>query len=66
MLRNRVKRRLREIFRLNRSTLPGGWDVVLNPRPAVAAVPLERLRRELLRLFPNHRAQPTGPIGEVR
>jgi len=66
VLRNRVKRRLREIFRLNRSTLSGGWDIVLNPRPTVAAVPLERLRREVLRLFPDHPAPPTGPIGEVR
>lgn len=66
VLRNRVKRRLRELFRLNRSTLPGGWDIVLNPRPAVAEVPLERLRREVLRLFPDQAAQPTGPAREVR
>ncbi len=53
VVRNRMKRRLREVFRLNRPTIPGGWDVVLNPRPAVARVPFKSLAREILRLFPN-------------
>lgn len=52
VLRNRIKRRLREIFRLHRQELPGGWDIVLNPRPAAATVAYPSLERELLRLFP--------------
>ncbi|HET9177044.1 MAG TPA: ribonuclease P protein component [Terriglobia bacterium] len=52
VLRNRIKRRVREIFRLNRKELPGGWDIVLNPRPAAAKVAYSALERELLRLFP--------------
>lgn len=50
--RNRVRRRLREIFRRNRSGLPRGWDVVLNPRSKVLGVPFGTLEREVLRLFP--------------
>ncbi len=53
VLRNRVKRRLREVFRLNRSTIPGGWDMVINPRAEVAKIPFESLVREILRLFPS-------------
>lgn len=63
-LRNRVKRRLREVFRLNRSSLAGGWDVVLNPRPAVARVPFEGLKREILRLFPSQ--PPPPPVKELQ
>jgi len=57
VLRNRMKRRLREVFRLHRLALPGGWDIVVNPRPATAEVPFETLAKELLRIFPK---QPPG------
>ncbi len=53
VLRNRLKRRVREIFRQRRSTLPAGWDILVNPREAMARVPFETLQRELLRLFPS-------------
>jgi ribonuclease P protein component len=64
VLRNRVKRRLREVFRLNRPVIPNGWDIVLNPREAVAEVPFPTLVRELLRLFPSE--SPPGHHGESR
>jgi ribonuclease P protein component len=32
--RNRIKRRLREAFRLRRRDLGSNWDIVLNPRRA--------------------------------
>ena len=50
--RNRMKRRIREIYRLHRESIAGGWDVVLNPRPGVATATFPTLERELLRLFP--------------
>jgi len=53
VVRNRVKRRLREVFRLQRPLLAPGWDIVLNPRERVAQVPLQTLEKELLRLFPG-------------
>ena len=52
VLRNRIKRRIREVFRLHRQELPGGWDIVLNPRPGAATAAYPVLERELLRLFP--------------
>jgi ribonuclease P protein component len=62
VLRNRVKRRLREVFRLNRSLIPAGWDIVLNPRAGVAKVSFPLLVSELLRLFP--RQPPPARRGE--
>jgi len=53
VLRNRIKRRLREVFRLNYAALAGGWDVVLNPRPAVARAAFPHLAKEILRLLPR-------------
>ena len=53
VLRNRLKRRLREVFRLNQAAVAGGWDVVLNPRPAVARVAFQALVEEILRLLPR-------------
>jgi ribonuclease P protein component len=53
VLRNRLKRRVREVFRRHFATLPGGWDILVNPREPVAKVPFRALERELLRLFPS-------------
>lgn len=52
VFRNRLKRRLREVFRLHRDTIPSGWDIVLNPRQAVAKIEFPVLEREILKLFP--------------
>ena len=64
VVRNRAKRRLREIFRRHRAAIPAGWDIVLNPRPAVVKVPFSTLLREILRLFPNQAAPSSS--GESR
>ena len=53
VLRNRVKRRLREVFRLNLPALPGGWDIVLNPGESAAVIPFPKLQEEILRLLPQ-------------
>lgn len=37
VIRNRVKRRLREVTRRLRVRLPAGWDLVLVARPAAAS-----------------------------
>lgn len=50
VVRNRMKRRLREILR--RAELPGSWDIVVQPRTArVASDDFEELRRELTALL---------------
>ncbi|HKZ52995.1 MAG TPA: ribonuclease P protein component [Candidatus Acidoferrales bacterium] len=48
VLRNRVKRRLREILRHAQAQLPAGWDVVVQPRTSnVATTDFSALSREL-------------------
>lgn len=50
VVRNRVKRRLREVLR--RAPLPAGWDVVVQPRTAeVATAEFAALSRELTGLL---------------
>lgn len=56
VVRNRIKRRLREIFRLNRERIPSGWDIVVNPRPQAAEAEFDKLTREFLRLVPKEQA----------
>lgn len=48
--RNRVKRRLREIFRTNLESFPDGADLILRGEPQAAALPFGTLRGELLKL----------------
>ena len=47
--RNRVRRRLREIYRLNEAALPRGLDVVVVARGSSVGADYARLEREFLR-----------------
>lgn len=47
VIRNRIKRRLREVFRLHRAELQPRWDIVLNPRTAVRDAAFAAIEREL-------------------
>ena len=49
--RNRVKRRVREILRTSRLSIPTGFDFVLNPRRSVNERQFEELRTELVALL---------------
>ena len=49
--RNKIKRILREAFRLERPTLPPGFDVVLIPTPSKRKLRLVEVRAELKRLL---------------
>lgn len=52
VVRNRIKRRLREILRRQRGRLPAGWDVVVEARSAqVARADFAALGRELADLL---------------
>jgi ribonuclease P protein component len=51
VVRNRVKRRIREAFRAQRALLPQGSDVVVIARPAAAALGGRELAGDLARLF---------------
>ena len=47
VVRNRIKRRLREAFRLHRDQLESRWDLVLNPRRSMLAAPFPEVERAL-------------------
>jgi ribonuclease P protein component len=53
VLRNRIRRRLREIFRLHRQEIAPGWDIVIHPRSSAATADFPALTRELLKLLPS-------------
>lgn len=50
VLRNRVKRRLRETLRVRLAEMAPEWDIVINPRRPAITAPAEELRREVDRL----------------
>jgi len=51
VVRNRIRRRIREILRRNRMEIPTGWDIVIHPRRSVAQAPFAPLEAELVRLL---------------
>jgi ribonuclease P protein component len=50
VVRNRIRRRLREMVRCHRLEIPAGWDIVIHPKSAVAQAPFAALTADLLRL----------------
>ena len=63
--RNKIKRLLREAFRLQRPTLPGAFDVVLIPRPQ-PRYGLDALRAELTALVTELQQRPPAGGGRSR
>jgi ribonuclease P protein component len=51
VVRNRIRRRLREIARLHREEIPAGWDIVIHPKSSVAKAPFEALTADFLQLL---------------
>ena len=51
VVRNRLKRRLREIVRLQREGIAVGWDVVLIARPPIARADYREIERAVGRLL---------------
>jgi ribonuclease P protein component len=51
VVRNRIRRRIREILRLHRMEIPAGWDIVVHPRSSVATAEFRALETELLGLL---------------
>jgi len=48
VVRNRARRRLREVFRRQRGMLPGSFDVVVVGRPGIGSAPATSLEQEFL------------------
>ena len=57
--RNRIRRRLREIFRLHRQEIAPGWDIVIHPRSSAATADFSALTQELLKVLPRASSPPT-------
>jgi ribonuclease P protein component len=51
VVRNRVRRRLREVVRLQYPQFPKGWDVVFNPRRAIMETSFSQIESEVGRLL---------------
>lgn len=49
--RNKAKRRIREMFRLNKWNIDGGYDIVIQPLPKILKADFKQLCSEFLRLF---------------
>ncbi len=53
VVRNRIRRRLREMVRCHRQEIPAGWDFVMHPKSSVAKASLPLLAEDLLRVVKN-------------
>ncbi|HEX4546022.1 MAG TPA: ribonuclease P protein component [Candidatus Acidoferrum sp.] len=51
VVRNRIRRRVREMVRCHRQEIPAGWDIVIHPKSSVAKAPFAALTADLLRLL---------------
>jgi len=51
VVRNRVRRRVREMLRLNRKDIPAGWDIVVHPRHPATHGRFTELAAELRKLI---------------
>src|SRR5213082_4246315 len=51
VVRNRIRRRLREIVRCHRREIPAGWDMAIHPKSTAAKMPFASLTTDLLRLL---------------
>lgn len=59
VVRNRLRRRIREILRLHRLEIPYGWDMVIHPRRAeVATAEFGPLAAELVELLRSAASAP--------
>ena len=58
-IRNRTRRRIREVYRLNEEKFQPGWDIVVVARSRAVDAPFEKLTGSLLSL-----AQKSGLLVE--
>jgi ribonuclease P protein component len=51
VVRNRIRRRMREMVRCHRTEIPVGWDIVIHPKSSVGRAEFAGLKADLLRLM---------------
>jgi ribonuclease P protein component len=61
VVRNRIKRRIREIYRLHRPEIAAGWDVVINPRRPAIGVPFADLERAFMKVMERCKSAAQSP-----
>ena len=49
VVRNHIRRRVREIVRCHRQEIPAGWDIVIHPKSKVATTEFAALVEEFVR-----------------
>lgn len=49
VVRNRVRRRFRELYRLHRADMLPGWDIIMVGRVRAAELPYHKLEKQYLR-----------------
>ena len=49
-VRNRIRRRIREVYRLNEEKFQPGWDIVVVARSKAEAAPFDKLTKSYLNL----------------
>jgi len=65
VVRNRIRRRLREILRHHRQEISSGWDIIFHPRASVATSEFRALTEELLGLLRSALTATASPAGEA-
>ena len=60
-IRNRTRRRLREVYRLNEDLFQPGWDIVMVARTKAVEAPFENLTKSCLGL-----AKKAGILNEIQ
>ena len=53
VVRNRIRRRVREVVRCHRLEIAAGWDIVIHPKNNVAKAEFAAMSADLLRLLPS-------------
>jgi len=51
VVRNRMRRRVREIVRSHRQEIPTAWDIVIHPKSSVAKAPFAVIAEDLVRVL---------------
>jgi ribonuclease P protein component len=63
VVRNRIRRRVREVLRRRRQEISSGWDIILHPRGTVATANFADMAAELVSLLQSAvgAASPVAP-----
>jgi len=66
VVRNKIRRRLREIYRLHEDGFARGWDIVVVARVRAAHTPYRQLEEQLLKLCGRLSLLKKAPEGQGR